>query len=93
MSLGSYKEQQLFFSLVHQQYLIKSQKGGQYSSEIYTHVLKKAIVKIKNPIDDFFEQEHEETIKEKYKQLCLHRQISGICAVRYTRTLWASKIE
>ncbi len=27
------------------------------TTEIYTHVSKKAINKIKNPVDDFFDQE------------------------------------
>ena len=32
-------------------------KNSSRTTEIYTHVSKKAIDKIRNPIDDFFEQD------------------------------------
>ncbi len=32
--------------------------NGSKTTEIYTHILKKAIEKIRNPIDDFFEMDY-----------------------------------
>ena len=52
------------------------------TTEIYTHVSKWAIVKIKN-----LNKEREKMIKEKYTQLTLAHQFAGINAIEFTQSL------
>ncbi len=47
---------------------------------------KKAIDKIKNPVDDFLIEEIK-MIKEKYIQLCLARQFRGINTIEFIQSL------
>ena len=54
------------------------------TTEIYTHISKRTIDKIKNPVDDFFE---EDNIKEKYKLLCLATPFGGINTIEVTQSL------
>ena len=50
---------------------------------MYTHVFKRAIDKIKNPVDDFFEEDKIENDKRKYKLLCLVLIWGGINTIEY----------
>ncbi len=57
------------------------------TTEIYAHVSKRVIDKIKNPTDDFFEFEGKVMIKEEYTQLCLTHQFGRINTIEFIQTL------
>ncbi len=56
------------------------------TAEIYTHVLKNAMDKIKNHIDGFFEQDWL-IVKKIYQKLFLYSQFEHVRTITHTRTL------
>ena len=57
------------------------------TTEICTHVSKKAIEMIMNPIDDFFNKRSCRMIKEIYTPLYLALQFGGVNIIEYTQSL------